>query len=349
MSDFLSQDDIDALLQSEEVSGGSSSGGGDALEAIVADFNSQQGSVIKTLIGKEITFTFEEKVDSEEGAQLFENTEYLGIDIPFTGAVEGTATLYMSKKHVATFADLMVMGDGAAPYNAEEHNDAIKELYSAVAGGYTTDLGGKADGSVNYDTIEIQDGDTTLDLPAATAKISVTIETGDPFYILLAMDTSLHGQLNELYGGSSENLEEEEEEASAPRNRPFDDDDDLLSQDELDSLTTASSSLSGGYETSEPTPQKPRVKPASQKNIDMLLDIDLDIAIELGKTEISIKRVLDMAPGSMVELDSFAGEPVNLLVNNKVVAKGEVVVVDENFGVRIISLVSPEERIKSLR
>ena len=81
----------------------------------------------------------------------------------------------------------------------------------------------------------------------------------------------------------------------------------------------------------------------------MLLDVELDVSIELGRTNLSIKRILEMGPGSIVELDRMAGEPVDLLVNSKVVAKGEVVVVDENFGIRIVSLVSPEERIRSLR
>ena len=81
----------------------------------------------------------------------------------------------------------------------------------------------------------------------------------------------------------------------------------------------------------------------------MLLDVDLDVSIELGSSMLSIKRILELAPGSIVELDRMAGEPVDLLVNNKVVAKGEVVVIDENFGIRIVSLVSPQERIRSLR
>jgi flagellar motor switch protein FliN/FliY len=86
-----------------------------------------------------------------------------------------------------------------------------------------------------------------------------------------------------------------------------------------------------------------------QDNIELLLDVDLDVSIELGSSTLSIKRILDLAPGSIVELDRMAGEPVDLLVNSKAVAKGEVVVIDESFGIRILSLVSPEERIKSLR
>jgi len=87
---------------------------------------------------------------------------------------------------------------------------------------------------------------------------------------------------------------------------------------------------------------------AQQKNMDLLLDVNLPISIELGRTSMRIKDILSLGPGSVVELKKLAGEPVDLLVNNKIVAKGEVVVVDENFGLRITSLLSPEERLRSL-
>lgn len=84
------------------------------------------------------------------------------------------------------------------------------------------------------------------------------------------------------------------------------------------------------------------------RNINLLMDVNLPIAIELGRTKMTIADILNLGPGSVVELNKLAGEPVDLLVNNKVVAKGEVVVVDENFGLRITQLVTPEERLKSL-
>ncbi len=84
------------------------------------------------------------------------------------------------------------------------------------------------------------------------------------------------------------------------------------------------------------------------RNIDLLMDVNLPISIELGRTRMSISEILALGPGSVVELNKLAGEPVDLLVNQKVVAKGEVVVVDENFGLRITQLVTPEERLKSL-
>ncbi|MEE9553067.1 MAG: flagellar motor switch protein FliN [candidate division Zixibacteria bacterium] len=83
-------------------------------------------------------------------------------------------------------------------------------------------------------------------------------------------------------------------------------------------------------------------------NIDMLLDVTMPISIELGRTSMPIQDILNLGPGSVVELNKLAGEPVDLLVNEKLIAKGEVVVVDENFGIRITSMTSKEDRIKSL-
>jgi len=94
---------------------------------------------------------------------------------------------------------------------------------------------------------------------------------------------------------------------------------------------------------SEETAAKP------QRNIDLLLDVSLPVAIELGRTQMSIKEILDLGSGSIVELDKLAGEPVDILINNRPLAKGEVVVLDEHFGVRITSLVSTRERLENIR
>ena len=93
--------------------------------------------------------------------------------------------------------------------------------------------------------------------------------------------------------------------------------------------------------------QQPVAAPES-RNIDLLMDVDLPIAIELGRTKMSIADILGLGPGSVVELNKLAGEPVDLLVNQRVVARGEVVVVDENFGLRITQLMTPEERLRAL-
>ena len=83
-------------------------------------------------------------------------------------------------------------------------------------------------------------------------------------------------------------------------------------------------------------------------NIDLLMDVNLPVSIELGRTKMSISDILALGPGSVVELARLAGEPVDVMVNHKLVARGEVVVVDENFGVRITQLITPEERVRLL-
>jgi flagellar motor switch protein FliN/FliY len=83
----------------------------------------------------------------------------------------------------------------------------------------------------------------------------------------------------------------------------------------------------------------------SQGNLDLLLDVPLDVTAELGRTMRRVRDVLAMGPGSIVELDKMAGEPVDLLVNGKPIAKGEVVVIDENFAVRIIEILARDERL----
>lgn len=87
----------------------------------------------------------------------------------------------------------------------------------------------------------------------------------------------------------------------------------------------------------------------SSNGIDMLLDVDLQVSVELGRTRLQIRDILQLGPGSIVELDKQAGEPVDILVNDKPIAKGEVIIIDENFGVRLTSISSVADRIKNLR
>jgi len=93
----------------------------------------------------------------------------------------------------------------------------------------------------------------------------------------------------------------------------------------------------------------PSDESVSKDNIDRLMDIGLNLSVELGRKEMRIMEVLNLGPGKIIELDKLAGEPVDLLVNGKLLAKGEVVVVDENFGVRITELIDPGDRIKMLK
>lgn len=92
-----------------------------------------------------------------------------------------------------------------------------------------------------------------------------------------------------------------------------------------------------------------QTKGESNKNLDILMDIKLQLTVELGRTELPIKKVLELTRGSIIELEKVAGEPVELFANGKLVAHGEVVVIEDNFGLRITSITDPEERLKSMQ
>ena len=87
---------------------------------------------------------------------------------------------------------------------------------------------------------------------------------------------------------------------------------------------------------------------AGDINLDMLLDVNVSLAIELGRSEMSIRDLLRLNQGSVVNLDRMAGEPLDVLVNGTLVARGEIVVVKEKFGVKLTEVVSPEERVRRL-
>lgn len=88
---------------------------------------------------------------------------------------------------------------------------------------------------------------------------------------------------------------------------------------------------------------------ADETNLNLLLDIPLRVTVELGRTHKQIKDILELSQGSIIELDKLAGEPVDILVNNKLIAKGEVVVIDENFGVRVTDIVSQWDRVQKIQ
>ena len=91
-----------------------------------------------------------------------------------------------------------------------------------------------------------------------------------------------------------------------------------------------------------------QARSASAKNLEVVLDIPVKLSMEVGSTNLSIRKLLQLSKGSIVELTRSAGEPLDVLVNGTLVATGEVVVVNEKFGVRLIDVISPEQRIQSI-
>jgi flagellar motor switch protein FliN/FliY len=104
------------------------------------------------------------------------------------------------------------------------------------------------------------------------------------------------------------------------------------------------SNVDGGEET----PQEKETGQEGQYDIDLILDIPLDVSVELGRVKMLVNDLLQLGQGSIIELNKAVGEPLEIYINNKLIARGEVVVMDEQFGIRVTDIISPHERIKSL-
>ncbi|MFC3609030.1 flagellar motor switch protein FliN [Stutzerimonas tarimensis] len=125
------------------------------------------------------------------------------------------------------------------------------------------------------------------------------------------------------------------------------------SQDDIDALMNQASASAPPKAPIEefgasPRPNNPR-QTLDGPNLDVILDIPVTISMEVGSTEINIRNLLQLNQGSVVELDRLAGEPLDVLVNGTLIAHGEVVVVNEKFGIRLTDVISPSERIQKLR
>jgi len=125
----------------------------------------------------------------------------------------------------------------------------------------------------------------------------------------------------------------------------------LAEQDATDK--TAAGAPSATHEAAPPKAQifqsfdSDKVAPAAN-NLDLILDIPVHLTVELGRTKIAIRNLLQLAQGSVVELDGLAGEPMDVLVNGCLIAQGEVVVVNDKFGIRLTDIISPAERLRRI-
>ncbi|MHC4267031.1 MAG: flagellar motor switch protein FliN [Planctomycetota bacterium] len=126
----------------------------------------------------------------------------------------------------------------------------------------------------------------------------------------------------------------------------------------MDDKTTEDQSVSAQVAGNEETIKSVKFSPlepvelnaekGKENNMDLLMDVHIPVLVELGKTEMLMRDVLALTPGAIIELDSLAGEPVRITVRGKIIAYGEVVVVDENFGVKITKIASTQDRIQSM-
>ncbi len=361
MSDgSLSQDEIDALLQG---SGGldlggdqpaAPSGGGagepdlDAFNEFIRNAASSQGSNLNSLLGSEVEIgephvelisngTFVESLP-DEVVQTVQN---------FTGSAAGGHS-YLFAPEIATTIAGMMMGQEEIELN-DAALTALTEAGNTLGGAVASALSERLGGSISAEPGQTRSkaaGD--VEVPEGQfAKVTypVTIEGKEPAELIELFDISVLNQ----FGSSAQEQASEEDVMADMLGGGGGLDDSLLGG----ALAQSGGGMSGG----QPNPNVQSVQfpslgggtqSADQGNISLLMDVYMEMTVELGRTRRLIRDILGMGEGTILELDKLAGEPVDILVNQKLIAKGEVVVIDENFGVRVTEIVDPMERVSEM-
>ncbi|MDP8207002.1 MAG: flagellar motor switch protein FliN [Candidatus Electryonea clarkiae] len=264
------------------------------------------------------------------------------VEAPVEGAVSGSIYYIFSQKLAAAITDLMVMGDGTAPFNEDESLDGITEatnqIVGALATNWTEQIGADVRASgANAEVVDLSSLGVELDKFIQVEYLISIEDWGDETFIKL-----ISSEIEEVL---SQGIDEDMMGGVGIRTDP---------DDEIESASSKQGSTRG-----EPTVHPAEFAPFDDagpgrtaeetRNLDLLLDISLPVTIELGRTNMLIRDVLEIGPGSVIELQKLSGEPVDLYVNDKKFALGEVVVIDENFGIRITELLKVEDRIQALR
>jgi flagellar motor switch protein FliN len=249
----------------------------------------------------------------------------------------GNIALIISEPQAAIMADLMIGQDGTNPPATLEdlHLSAVTELANQVSDAIIS-------------SVSSQIGTSLLSSPAEVSVIdlgSSAINGIDGNVIMMDADLTIgelgSGKLAMVFSGQVANSLKKGPQAPVSAEGFVN---DITSGGGKKMQKTASAQ---NVVTSEL--QAERVSGnVYDRSLEIVLDVPLQVTVELGRTEKLVRDVLELTPGSVVELDKLAGEPVDILVNQKYIAKGEVVVIDENFGIRITDIVRPADRIPKI-
>ncbi|MDQ0285565.1 flagellar motor switch protein FliN/FliY [Desulfofundulus luciae] len=274
---------------------------------------------------------------------------YVIIQVEFKEGLKGFNVLIIQLKDAMIMADLMMGGDGTnvAEQISELELSAASEAMNQMIGTASTSLA-----TIFRRTINISPPRTTV-LEVSGEGAGYRLPTEDPIVVVSFKMTI--GDLVDTEIMQIMSLETAKEEAAI-----------LLEQLMAQTAAPAPEPAAGRQEAVPPPEPQPAVAAQAapppddgrrtfaslteeeQRKLELLLDIPLKVSVVLGRTRRPIKEVLGLTPGAIVELSSLVDEPVEVLVNGTLVARGEVVVVNENFGVRITSIISPEERVEQL-
>lgn len=373
MSDgFLSQE-IDALLRGEPATNTPSAPNISDMEkdALGEIGNISMGSAATTLsvlLGRRVSITTPRvSVATLKEIQNKYPLPYLVIEVGYTQGIVGTNLLAMREQDALIIADLMMGGDGTNPPTQLNElymsavGEAMNQMMGSVATSMSTVFRKKIDISPpNVNLVDFAtDNSITNAVPADEhiVKVAFRMEVEDlidseimqilPINISKDMVENLMTAVQE----PATSAPKPASKVSAPPQQTKEQPSAAYAQQAAATVTPMQKKpvQNVPVQPVQFAPLAPTMIPVSDTNINLIMDVPLQVTVELGRTKKLIREILELAPGSVVELDKLAGESVDILVNGKLIAKGEVVVIDENFGVRITDIVSPLERATSLQ
>ncbi len=349
----LSQDEIDALLQgaddmlsSPAAPAMDSAPGGTALSPVerdsLADALNRAMTVaapsLSAYLGKNIRITNAQvEVKSADQVRNDFNRQYVQVLMDYSGGLTGKNVILFNTSDAGVISSLM-MGDesGAAPPElTEAHQSTIQEFVSQMLSSSANQFSEKLGQPVNTSSplLSRVSSSSDLRLPGGdmvkvTYNINIEGILNSKFYHIIDLPVAM-----DLARGSGGSMPSQA--GAQPKYQP--------------QYTAPQQVAQVGISPVKFPPLGEGLPSGVSGNISLLLDVPMTLTVELGRTRQLVKDILGLGEGSIIELDKLAGEPVDLLVNGKLIAKGEVVVIDENFGVRVTDIVSPAERLNKIQ
>ena len=350
--DSLSQEEIDALVNASDADSvpdpaTAEPSGAPELTALERDTLGEVGNIcmssaataLGTLLSRSVQITTPqvELVDDAEVRSGHDGPAVV-VAIEYTEGLDGRNVFVIGTRDASVVADLMMGGEGTpADEVGEAQLSAIAEAMNQMAGGAATAMaemvGRRVDiSSPSVDLLDLNDPAVGLELGIAGAMVRTAFQlrVGD------LLDTTLMQLMPLAFARALVDSLTTAEAAGGTASGAEDDDRHLRAVPVPVAQPVAFPSL-------DEMPASP-----GGSDISLLLDVPLQVTVELGRTQLRIRNVLELVPGSIVELDKLAGEPVDVLVNGKQIARGEVVVIDEEFGVRITDVASQAKRLRGL-
>lgn len=382
MSDgFLSQEEIDSLLNVGEDNNGE--GEPEVEEIVLSELdkdllgeigNISMGSAstaLSQILNQPVNITTP-IVGVTTIGELKNNFDVPNIllEVEYTSGIVGKNILIMKIPDAAVIANLMMGGNGEATATelSEIEISAVQEAMNQMIGSAATSMATMFAREVNisppnsrtWNTLSEPIADDLRD-EEAIISVSFNLNIGDlvDSNIMQILPIKTGRRIISIMMGEDTESNESDSVASVSENEPI----AAIENNYVEPKPIVNELVSTYEESVRVEPPRQPVEVHNVKfesleqntnvsgynNIDLIMDVPLEVSVLLGRTKKSIKDILNLGVGSLIELDKLADEPVEILVNGKMIAYGEVVVVDENFGVRITSIVSGKERLNSLK